>query len=408
VIYLDNNASTNLDPAVHEAVRSALGLFGNPSSMHTAGREARRAVEQARESVARLVGAESGEIFFTSGGTESNAMAIHGVAAGRVGTVVRSGGEHPSVREPIDLGFGRSVRVVDPEPSGALDASKTLSALSEDTLLVSVMLANNEYGALYPVAAIAAGCRERGVPIHTDAAQAAGRIPIDVERLGVDLLSLSAHKVHGPRGAGALYVRRGLRLVPRTCGGGQEGRLRAGTENTPAIVGFGVAARIALERLERDAREIERLRDRLESGILERVPGVSVVGGSVPRLPNTSAIRFDGARAETLLVRLDLDGVCVSAGSACSSGTLAPSPALLAMGLSREQAREAVRFSLSRETREEEIDRVLEILPPAVAAVRAASAATATATATDRPALTLALGVADEPVAAESGAGAHP
>jgi cysteine desulfurase len=396
VIYLDNNASTNLDPAVHEAVRSALGLFGNPSSMHTAGREARRAVEQARDSVARLVGAGSGEIFFTSGGTESNAMAIHGMTAGRVGSVLRSGGEHPSVREPIDLGFGPRVRVVDPEASGALDASRALAALSEDTLLVSVMLANNEYGALYPVAAIAAGCRERGVPIHTDAVQAAGRVEIDVERLGVDLLSLSAHKVHGPRGAGALYVRRGLRLVPRTSGGGQEGRLRAGTENTAAIVGFGVAARIARERLERDARETERLRDRLESGILERVPGVSVVGGSVPRLPNTSAIRFDGARAETLLVRLDLDGICASAGSACSSGTLAPSPALLAMGLSREQAREAIRFSLSRETREEEIDRVLEILPAAVAAVRSAAAG--------RPAP----GIAVEPVEAQTRAEALP
>lgn len=384
MIYLDNNASTNLDSAVREAVTEALGLFGNPSSMHTAGRAARRAVEEAREEVARLVGATPAEIFFTSGGTESNAMAIHGIVSGRAAAdrprLVRSGAEHPSVREPLDVVAGEEraqVAVVDPEASGGLDAAKVRALLEgegETPRLVSVMLANNEYGALFPVAEIARSCRERGVAIHTDAVQAAGRVPVDVRALGVDLLSLSAHKLHGPRGAGALFVRRGLRLVPRTPGGGQEGRLRAGTENTPALVGFGVAARLARERLAADAAAIERLRDRLERGILERVPGVRVVGGGVPRLPNTSAIHFTGASAETLVVRLDLDGVCVSAGSACSSGTLAPSPALLALGMTRRDAREVIRFSLSRETREEEIDRVLEIVPPAVEAARGSRA----------------------------------
>lgn len=374
MIYLDNNASTKLDPIVREAVSEALGLFGNPSSMHTAGRAARKAVEEARDEVARLVGASPAEIFFTSGGTEANAMAIHGVTAGRAGTVVRSGAEHPSVREALDA--VTEPRIVNPDESGGLEASRVLDAVDERTRLLSVMLASNEYGAIFPVAEIGAGCRAlaRGrapdVCFHSDAVQAAGRIPIDVRALSVDLLSLSAHKLHGPRGAGALFVRRGLRLAPRTAGGGQEGRLRAGTENTPAIVGFGVAARLARERLAADAGAIARLRDRLENGIRERVSGVRVIGGAVPRLPNTSAIHFTGAPAETLLVRLDLDGVAVSAGSACSSGTLAPSPALLALGMTRAEARQVVRFSLSRETREDEIDRVLDLLPPAVVAAR--------------------------------------
>lgn len=380
MIYLDNNASTKLDPSVREAVSEALGLFGNPSSMHTAGREARRAVEEARDEVARLVGAAPGEMFFTSGGTESNAMAIHGITAGQAGVVVRSGAEHPSVREAVDA--AGEPRVVNPDESGGLDASKVLKAVDERTRLVSVMLASNEYGALFPVAEIGAGCRAlasargpgpmREIRFHSDAVQAAGRVPIDVRSLSVDLLSLSAHKLHGPRGAGALFVRQGVRLAPRTAGGGQEGRLRAGTENTPAIVGFGVAARLARERLAADARAISRLRDRLEGGILERISGVRVIGAAVPRLPNTSAILFTGAPAETLLVRMDLDGVAVSAGSACSSGTLAPSPALLALGMTRAEARQVVRFSLSRETREDEIDRVLELLPSAVEAARLA------------------------------------
>ena len=338
--------------------------------MHTAGREARRAIEEAREEVARLVGAAAGEIFFASGGTEANAMAIHGAVAGRRGMLVRSGAEHPSVREPLDA--TGEVRVVDPDPAGDLDAAKVLEAAVPGTLLVSVMLANNEYGALFPVEEIAAGCRAKGVLVHTDAVQAAGRIPIDVRTLGVDLLTLSAHKLHGPKGAGALFVRRGVRIAARTPGGGQEGRLRGGTENTAAIAGFGVAARLARERLERDAREMEALRDRFERGIAERIPGATVVGRQARRLPNTSAVRFEGALAETLLVRLDLAGIAVSAGSACSSGTLEPSPALLALGMSRRAAREVIRFSLSRETRREEIDRVVELLPEMVAAVRSA------------------------------------
>ncbi len=374
MIYLDNNASTKLDPAARAAFERALDLHGNPSSLHAAGRMARKAVEEARAEVASLVGAAPAEIFFTSGGTEANAMAIQGVTADRSGDIVRSGAEHPSVREPVDISGKGAVRVVDPGRSGVLDAEAFVAAILPGTLLVSAMLANNEYGALFPVAAIARGARERGALSHTDAVQAAGRIPIDVEALGVDLLTLSAHKLHGPRGVGALFVRRGVRIVPRTPGGGQEKRLRGGTENTPAIVGFGVAARLARERLESDAPAIASLRDRLERGIAARIPDAWPVGAGAPRLSNTSAIHFRGARAETVLVRLDLEGIAVSAGSACSSGTLQPSPAILALGLTAAEAREVVRFSLSRETSEAEIDRLLEVLPAVVEGVRAAAA----------------------------------
>jgi cysteine desulfurase len=237
------------------------------------------------------------------------------------------------------------------------------------------MLANNEYGAIFPISPIAHESRRRGAFVHTDAVQAVGKIPVDVGELGVDLLSCSAHKFHGPKGIGALFVRRssGLRLCGT--GGGQERGRRSGTENTPAIVGFGVAARLARERLVgRESVEVARRRDRLERGLLERIPGVRPLGTGAPRLPNTSAILFDGVSGETLLMRLDLEGVAVSTGSACSSGTLTPSPAIVALGLPAEVARGVVRFSLSRMTRDEEIEQVLDLLPAVVAEIRAARA----------------------------------
>jgi cysteine desulfurase len=233
------------------------------------------------------------------------------------------------------------------------------------------MAANNEYGGLLPVAAVARALRDRGVPVHTDAVQTAGRIPVDAPAWDVDLLSLSAHKMHGPKGVGALYVRKGFPLRPHTPGGGQEKKIRAGTENTSGIVGFGVAARLARERLE-EAGRIAAMRDRLETRILATVPGTRVAGAAALRLPNTTTILFEGVSGEALLIRLDLEGVAVSVGSACSSGTLAPSPAILALGFSREEARGAVRFSLSRWNTEAEIDRVLALLPEAVAAARGA------------------------------------
>jgi cysteine desulfurase len=375
MIYLDNNASTKLDPAVVEAMAQAAGLYGNPSSIHAEGRRARRAIEEAREDVARLVGSSPQEVFFTSGGTEANAMAIHGATAGQTGRLVRSGAEHPSVREPADL-TGRAV-VVDPGPSGWLDPARVAAASGPETRLVSVMAASNEYGCLHDVPEIVRRVRASapGALVHTDAVQAAGRVPVDFPGWGVDLASLSAHKLHGPKGAGALVVRKGVTLAARTPGGGQEKRLRAGTENTAALIGYGGAARLARERLEREAGGIAALRDRLERGVVASIPGSRALGSAVARLPNTSAVLFEGARAEMVLIRLDLDGIAASAGSACSSGTLSPSPAILALGLSPAAAARVIRFSLSRWTTAGEIDAVLRVLPEIVRSVRAASSA---------------------------------
>jgi cysteine desulfurase len=371
MIYLDNNASTKMDSEVAAALDEAAGLYGNPSSVHGEGRRARRAIEEARDEVAFLIGAAPDEVFFTSGGTESNALAILGSAAGRSGRIVRSGAEHPSVREAVDRlsREGHETVAVDPEPSGALDPGKVLAAAGPGTLLVTLMAANNEYGGLFPIVELGRAVRAGGALFHSDAAQAAGRIAIDVAAWGVDLLTLSAHKFHGPKGIGALYIRRGVALSAHTPGGGQEKKLRGGTENTAGIVGLGVAARLARERLSENA-GISSLRDRLEEGILAAVEGARVVGAVGPRLPNTSAILFGGLSGEALLIRLDLEGVAVSVGSACSSGTLAPSPAILSLGIPPSEAKSVVRFSLSRLTSAEEIDRVLAIVPRVVAEAR--------------------------------------
>ena len=375
MIYLDNNASTRLDPEVWAAMADAAGTFGNPSSVHAEGQKARRAIEEAREEIGALIGASGAEVVLTSGGTEANAMAIFGAVAGGRGRIVISGVEHPSVREPAArlAASGQCELVtVDPEPSGELDPGRVLAAAIPGTLLVSVMVANNEYGGVFPVAALAREVRRRGALFHTDAVQAAGRLPADCDAWGADLVAISAHKLHGPKGAGALFVRRGVSIEARTPGGGQEKKLRAGTENTLAIVGFARAARLAARRQAEDAPAIALLRDRLERGILERIPGARLIGNGAPRLPNTSAVAFSGVSGEALLIRLDLEGVAVSVGSACSSGTLAPSPALLALGLSRDEAKSVVRFSLCRETTAQEIARVRDLLPAVVAEARGA------------------------------------
>lgn len=375
MIYLDHNASTPLDPRARAAMRDAEEVFGNASSVHAEGQAARRLVEEARDAVSRLIGGSGGTVVFTSGASEANALALRGVRAG--GAVV-SGAEHPSVREnALRRGGASAVTRVDPDASGELDPARVLAAVGPDTAVVSVMAASNEYGAIHPVARIAETLR-RGAPgvlIHTDAAQAAGRIAVDAEAWGVDLLSLSAHKMHGPKGAGALWVRRGVELEPLVAGGGQERRLRAGTENTAAIAGFGAAASAAARSLGADAERVRTLRDRLEAGVLGSVPGSRALAASAPRLPNTSAILFDGVAGESLLIALDLEGVAVSVGSACSSGTVSPSPALMALGLSRADAMRVVRFSLGRTTTEDEIERVLDILPGVVARVRGAAVA---------------------------------
>jgi cysteine desulfurase len=352
-------------------MREASAFYGNPSSVHAEGRRARRMIEEARGETALLIGASSEEIFFTSGGTEANAMAIFGATAGRHGRAVRSGAEHPSVTEAFDSLSGHGIRTtaVNPEPSGSLDPARVEEAVAPGTILVSVMAANNEYGGLFPIPLLAAATHRRGALFHTDAVQAAGRVPIDVRAWDVDLLSLSAHKFHGPKGSGALYVRRGIALQARTPGGGQEKKLRAGTENSVGIVGLGVAARLARKRLG-EVIGIASLRDRLENGIRERVERARVAGGGAPRLPNTSALLFEGLSGEALLARLDLEGVAVSVGSACSSGTLAPSPAILSLGLPPSEAKSVVRFSLSRLTTQEEIDAVIGIVARVVSEAR--------------------------------------
>jgi len=382
LIYLDNNASTKLDPQVREAIERALEVFGNPSSIHAEGRRARRLVEESREEVARLVGADADEIFFTSGGTEANAMAVFGGAAAGPpgGRIVCSGAEHPSVREAVAAvgaadalpgGAARIVRV-NPDPSGALDDARVLEAAGDQASLVTVMAANNEYGGIFPVGRIGPALRGRGILFHTDAVQAAGRIPIDTRAWQADLATISAHKIHGPKGVGALYIRKGVKIAAHTPGGGQEKKLRAGTENTAGIAGFGVAARLAREGLAETA-SIQRLRDELERGILEGIEEARAVGAGAPRLPNTSAILFPGIPAEALLVRLDLEGIAASAGSACSSGTLAPSPAILSLDLSQADAKSVLRFSLSRFTTRAEIASAVETIVRVVAGARVQS-----------------------------------
>jgi cysteine desulfurase len=376
MIYLDNNASTELDSEVRAAMEDASRLFGNPSSLHREGRRARRAIEEARDSVAALVGARPDEIFFTSGGTEANSLAIFGSFGDRGRRIVLSGAEHPSVREAVErlrVDEGIEVVTVNPEPSGAVDPARVIDAVGPGTALVTVMAANNEYGGIFPVDRIAPEARDRGAVVHSDAVQAAGRIPVDARAWGVDLLSFSAHKLHGPKGVGALFVRKGLAMRSLVAGGGQERKMRPGTENTSGIVGFGVAARLARQRLDESA-AIGQLRDQLERAVLDRIPGSRVLGADAPRLTNTSSILFAEISGEALAARLDLEGIAVSVGSACSSGTTRPSPAILSLGVDPASARSVLRFSLSRDTTAKEIGRVIELLPELVGEARRARA----------------------------------
>ncbi|HEV7765194.1 MAG TPA: cysteine desulfurase family protein [Thermoanaerobaculia bacterium] len=356
-IYLDNNATTAIDPDVMAVLATSLrDVFGNASSIHKEGQAARRVIEDARESVARLLCATGRELVFTSGGSESNNAAIFGAVTteGRF-HIVTSEIEHPSVAEAVrSLELRRcEVTRVAPSRSGVIDADAVIAAIRPDTKLVTVMMANNETGVVQPVAAIGRACRERGVHFHVDAVQAAGKIAVDVDAIACDTLAISAHKMHAPKGIGALYVRRGLSMNAHIVGGAQERRRRAGTENVPLAAAFGVAAALpsAVER-------VGALRDRFEAGLRE----VVINGRDVARIPNTSNVMFPGADGEGIVIALDLSGVAVSTGSACSSGRVEPSSVLLAMGLSPDDARSTVRFSLSRFTTEDEIDRVGELL----------------------------------------------
>ena len=375
-IYLDHNATTPPAPAVVDAMSRALREeFGNASSIHAFGQRAKAAVDDARTDVARLIGAEPADVVFTAGGTESDNIALRGAldAAHPSRTrLVVSAVEHEAVLNTAKaIGRrGRPVTILPVDADGLVTAAALEVALGHDVALVSIITANNETGVIQPVAALATLARRSGALCHTDAVQAVGKIPVDVAALGVDLLSLAAHKFGGPKGVGALWIRRGTPLAAVVTGGRQERNRRAGTENVPAIVGFGVAARLARERLATDAPRIGALRARLESAILDRISGTAVNGADAPRVPNTTNIAFDRVEAESLLIALDLEGIAVSTGSACSSGTLEPSHVLRAMGLPHRRVQSSIRFSLGSTTTSEEIDRVMAVLPGVVDRLR--------------------------------------
>jgi len=369
-IYLDNNATTRPYAEVIRAVTAHLSeTFGNPSSVHSEGRRAREVVEEAREAVSRLIAREAprdtSEIIFTSGGTEANNMALLGVASSqrnRGDHIITSKTEHPSVLEACCRleTIGMRVSYVPVDSEGTVDLAALTRAIEPRTILISVAWANNETGVIQQVREIARIATKSGILFHTDAVQAAGKIPLDVKAEGADLLSLSAHKFHGVKGAGALYVRSGIKLGPILHGGGQESGLRPGTENVAAIVGMGIAARIALEELPRTSRQLRKLRDILYEDLKEKIPRVKINGHPSRRLPNTVNLCFHDISGEEIAGFLDKEGICVSTGSACSSAEPEPSHVLLAMGLTEEEARSSVRFSLGRDTTAEDIQRTVQ------------------------------------------------
>ena len=384
-VYLDYNATTPVEPGVLDAMLPYLsGEFGNAASIHTPGQRARAAVETAREQVAALIGARAQEIVFTSGGTESDNHAIFGVvgqaflpvppskSSDSLPHIITTAIEHEAVLNACHALEKSEVRVsfLTPNPQGQIDLDELQQAMRSETVLITVMHANNELGTLQPLEEIGRIAKERDLYFHTDAVQSAGKVPIDVNKLGVDLLSLSAHKFYGPKGIGALYIRSGTRLRQLLYGGHHQRGFRPGTENVAGIVGLGKAAEIARESLAADARRVSTLRDKLERGLLARVPHARVNGGAVSRTPNTTNLGFSGIEGEALLIALDLKGLACSTGAACSSGAVEPSHVLTAIGLPPEEARASLRFSLGRHTTENEIDFALQVIPAAVEQLR--------------------------------------
>lgn len=377
-IYLDYAATTPTDPRVLDAMRPYFGeVFGNASSLHVFGQEARAAVDRARKVLAQALGCQPSEVVFTSGATESDNWALVGTtlaceARGR--HVVVSSVEHKAVLEPARFlaSRGFAVTLLPVDRFGQVDPDDVRRALRDDTVLLSVMHANNEVGTLQPVAEVARIARERGVLVHTDATQTFGALPVDVDALGVDLLSASAHKRYGPKGVGLLYVRRGTRIEPLLRGGAHERGRRAGTENVPGIVGFARAVELALAEREAEQARVGALRDRLLAGLLA-IEGAVLNGHPTARLPNNANVSFEGVSSEALLLSLDLRGLAASSGSACTAGSLEPSHVLAAMGLPREQVEGAVRFTLGRWTTEQEVDAAVEMVREAVGELRAAS-----------------------------------
>ncbi len=369
-VYLDNNATTPVLPEVFEAMRPYFGeQFGNASSIHHHGQETRAAVENARESVARLLGCSASEIVFTSGGTEGDNLAIAGLA--KPGDhVITSSIEHHAVLHAVKHleEIGCEITVLPVDGQCRVDPEDVKRALRPNTKLITIMMANNETGVLQPVEEIGRVAAEAGVLFHTDAVQAAGKISVDVKRIGCQALSISGHKIHGPQGTGALFLKKGTRLQPLFYGGRHERSRRAGTENVPGIVGLGKAAELAKEAL--DSGPTRELRNRLEQSVLNRIEDTSVNGAGSPRVANTTNIRFDHIEGESLVIALDLKGLAVSTGAACSSGAIEPSHVLIAMGLRPEEARSSIRFSLGKQTIQADIDFACCLLPETVARLR--------------------------------------
>jgi len=378
-IYLDHAATTPTHPEVVKAMLPYFtDAFGNPSSIYSYGQEARGAVEEARTKVAELIGARSEEIIFTSGGTEADNFALEGVAYTneRKGNhIITTSIEHHAVMEVCKFLERRGFRItyLPVDEYGLVAPDDVKRAITDKTILISVIHANNQIGTIEPVEEIAKIAREAGVYFHTDAVQTLGHIPVNVDKLKVDLLSISAHKFYGPKGIGALYVRKGTRLVSLMHGGEQEKRHRAGTENVPAIVGLGKAVELAGQEMDKEAERLAYLRDKLIKGLGEKIDHIRLNGHPTRRLPNNVNVSVDFVEGESMLLNLDLEGICASTGSACSSASLEPSHVLLALGLSPEQAHGSLRFTLGRENTEADVERVLEVLPGIVAKLRAMS-----------------------------------
>jgi cysteine desulfurase len=376
-VYFDHNATTPVDPLVTEAMIAVLREdFGNPSSVHHFGQRAKARLDEARSAVAALIGGEPSEVVFTSGGTEADNFALRGVAEALEPTgrrhLIASSIEHEAVLVTLKAlaRRGWTTTLLPVDTTGIVDPAALEAALTDQTAIVSVMHANNEIGTVQPIADLARLAHARGALFHTDAVQSVAKIPVDVRLLGVDLLSLSAHKFNGPKGAGALWIKRGARIGAILTGGKHERNRRAGTENVPAIAGLGVAAQVAARKLATEGPRLAALRDRLERSVLEQVPGTAVNGEREPRVPNTTNISFDGVEAESLLIALDLDGFAVSTGSACSSGTLEPSHVLRAMGFPAHRTQNSIRISLGAGNTDRDVDLLVEKIPGIVSKLR--------------------------------------
>ncbi|MGB9636922.1 MAG: cysteine desulfurase NifS [Thermoplasmata archaeon] len=375
-VYFDNSATTMVAPEVLDAMKPYFTEhFGNASSLHAFGREARNALEESRKKVAQLINAQPEEIIFTAGGTESDNIAIKGIAyrhRNKGKHIITSKIEHPAVLETCKAleNEGFEVTYVDVDREGIVDAGMVESSIRKDTILITIMHSNNEIGTIQPISEIGKIARERGIPFHTDAVQSAGKIPLDVKKENIDMLTLAAHKIHGPKGVGALYIRKGVTLQPIIHGGGHERNLRSSTENIPGIVGFAKACEIAGQRIEMNAAHMQKLRDRTINGVLESIEAAYLNGHSRKRLPNNAHFRFTGIEGESLVLKLDDAGFATSTGSACSSHKLQPSHVLLALGLKHEEAHGSLRITFSRYNTEDEVEEFLRVLPGIVKDLR--------------------------------------